>query len=45
MRCSNTSATAQSFVGPWVDNAFAAAPEPRPPQPTSAILMVLFSAA
>src|SRR4051812_4656838 len=37
---------ATSFVGPlFVDNAFSAAPVPRPPQPTRARRMVLSSAA
>ena len=43
--CAKTSAMAQSFVGPLVLRACAAAPVPRPPQPTRAILMVLFSPA
>ena len=44
-RSGKTSAMAQSFVGPLVLKAFKAAPVPRPPQPTRAILMVLFSPA
>ena len=40
-----TSAMAQSLVRPLVERACEAAPVPRPPQPTSAILMVLPSAA
>src|SRR5262249_29406847 len=36
---------ATSLVGPLVESAFSAAPVPRPPQPTSARLMVLLSPA
>ena len=43
--CSNTSAMATSLIGPLlVDSASAAAPVPRPPQPTRASWIVLFSA-
>ena len=41
MRSSKTSAMAQSLVGPLVLRALAAAPVPRPPQPTRATLIVL----
>src|SRR5689334_8146510 len=42
----NTSAMATSWVGPLrADRALTAAPVPRPPQPTRAMRIVLFSAA
>src|SRR5262245_9072598 len=43
--CGKTSAMATSLVGPLVERAFSAAPVPRPPQPTSARLIVLLSPA
>src|SRR5687768_4227754 len=45
-RFSRTSAMATSLIGgPLTERALAAAPVPRPPQPTSATLVVLSSAA